>query len=236
MFVRFRKVPNGGFQPQHTADGVAQLQCAAPYGRVCRESCHRHPRCRWAIQVPGSSPLEPYRLKVLLIENTRINGKVKQSLVATLGSIDATLLDYFYGEIAPEIAAGLRCADWRHRSLTERQAFWNGVLERMGAIGDNRLSADDRKAIRRAIHRVIPWVMEEEKKELTLLDAKRDCRSIKRMRENWEERAERHEETIQRYEEWIKRETEQLNGAKTASAKMAELAFKAGAHVAKLSK
>jgi hypothetical protein len=61
-----------------------------------------------------------------------------------------------------------------------------GVLERMGAIGGNRLTPDERKAIRRAIHRVIPWVMEDEKKELEVLDAKKDYEFIKGTHEFWE--------------------------------------------------
>jgi hypothetical protein len=44
----------------------------------------------------------------------------------------------------------------------------------MGKIGDNRLNQDERKAIRREIHKVVPWVMEKEKAEIELADAKKD--------------------------------------------------------------
>ena len=67
-----------------------------------------------------------------------------------LGSIDASYLESFW-ERAPDPA--LRHQHWGALSLAQRAAFWEGVIERMSAIGDNRLSKDDRVAARRAIHR-----------------------------------------------------------------------------------
>ena len=126
----------------------------------------RHGRRRRCWTIGG---LEPYRVKVLLVENARAAGKVRQEIVAVLGSIDATWLESFW-ESAPDPA--LRHQRWEQLSLTARVAFWEGVLERMGAIGDNRLSKDDRVAARRAIHKVVPWVMEPERKRLELLVAR----------------------------------------------------------------
>ena len=86
----------------------------------------------------------------MLVENTRVAGKVRQEIIAVLGSIDAAYLESLW-QLAPDPA--LRHERWEYFSLTARVAFWDGVLERMGAIGDNRLSKDDRVAARRAIHR-----------------------------------------------------------------------------------
>ena len=74
--------------------------------------------------------LEPYRVKVLLVENRRVEGKVKQEIVAMLGTIDATWLESFW-EPLPD--ASWRHNRWEYFSLTARVAFWDGVLERMGA-------------------------------------------------------------------------------------------------------
>ena len=105
---------------------------------------------------------------MLLVENTRVDGKVKQEIIAMLGTIDATWLESFW-ERLPD--ASWRHKRWEYFSLTARVAFWDGVLERMGGIGDNRLSKDDRVAVRRAIHKVVPWVMEPERKRIAVLEA-----------------------------------------------------------------
>jgi hypothetical protein len=227
MFVRFRKVSNAGIKPEHVADGAAERECRRVTGYLCGGGhCYAKPRCRWALRA-GDLRLEPYRLKVTLLANTRINGRVKQELVATLGSIDTILLDYFFKDIPPEVAAGLRCADWRYRSLGARTAFWQDVLERMGQIGDNRLSADERKAIRRAIHQVVPWVMEAECKELALLNARREFKSIQQMHAWREEHVKRNEEMIADY-------TKRLAEDRESSAKCAEAMFYAGKQIADL--
>jgi hypothetical protein len=111
MFVRFRKVANGGFRPRAAANGVAKIICR---GR-CFTSCRMHPRCRWAID--KDRRMEPYRVKVMLVANTRVNGKVKQELVASLGSIDATWLDSFWATVGEDELTGLRVPDWRLQSL-----------------------------------------------------------------------------------------------------------------------
>jgi hypothetical protein len=102
-------------------------------------------RRRWTI-----GGLEPYRIKVMLVENSRVAGKVRQEIITVLGSIDASYLESFW-QRAPDPA--LRHQHWEALSLAQRTAFWEGVIERMTAIGDNRLSKDDRVAARRAIHR-----------------------------------------------------------------------------------
>jgi hypothetical protein len=146
-----------------------------------------------------------------LVENTRVNGKVKQELVATLGSIDATLLDSFWADVGEDELVRLRVPDWRHRSLRARTDFWQGVLERMGKVGNNRLSQDQRKAIRREIHKVVPWVMEAEKKELEDLDAREELAAWKRLdEEGYAEQIVRAEKQIALYQYWIKDKQENI--------------------------
>ena len=105
-------------------------------------------RRRWTI-----GGLEPYRIKVMLVENTRVAGKVRQEIITVLGSIDASYLESFW-QRAPDPA--LRHQHWEALSLAQRTAFWEGVIERMSAIGDNRLSKDDRVAARRAPRASVP--------------------------------------------------------------------------------
>ena len=226
MFVRFRRISNGGFKPHHAADGVAKIQCRRVSGYVCGGSCRAKPRCRWALEA-GEVKLQPYRLKVTLLANTRIDGKVRQELVATLGSIDAMLLDYFFQDIPPDVAAGLRCKDWRRHSLSVRTAFWQDVLDRMSKIGDNRLSADERKAIRRAIHQVVPWVMAGERKELTVLNARRDFEGGQARHTFFENQMKHAEKMIAHY-------TEKLTEDREISAKLAEALFYEGKRIADL--
>jgi hypothetical protein len=168
--------------------------------------------------------LEPYRIKVMLVENTRINGKVKQKIVAMLGSINATYLESFWEPI-PDPA--MRNANWERYSLLERTEFWRDVLDRMSKIGNNRLSKDDRVAIRRAIHKVIPWVMEPERKRLELLEARHDFEELKHF-QSWTENHIAHDEKE------AKKIAERLPELKADSAKWAEKLFHAGLRIAKL--
>jgi hypothetical protein len=135
MFVRFRRLPNGGFRPFAAGEEGAF--------RAWRISDRRR---RWFID--GQ---EPYRIKIILVDNVRTGTKVKE-VIATLGAIDATWLEGFWTDQA------LKVNYWELYSLRWRVAFWRGVLQRMEKIGDNRLSKEDRIAIRRQIHKVIPWV------------------------------------------------------------------------------
>jgi hypothetical protein len=183
------------------------------------------PRCRWVID--KTRRMEPYRLKVALVENTRVDGKVKQELVATLGSIDATWLDSFWAAVGDDELARFRVPDWRHQSLKARRAFWQDVLARMGKIGDNRLTQDQRKAIRREIHKVVPWVMEHERTELELAEAKREFKAAQKSQANTQAMVVANDKLIASTQ--AKRETLQK-----LSAFEAEQVLHAGLRVAKL--
>jgi hypothetical protein len=223
MFVRFRKLPNGGFEPKAAA--MAKILCR---GQWCHRAngghCRMRPRCRWAIACNDNDHLEPYRIKVLLVENTRLDGKVKQEIVAALGTIDATWLQSFWA-VAP--GPELRAKNWELFSLQERTAFWQGVLARMGQIGDNRLRKDDRVAVRRAIHKVVPWVMESERKRLAVLEA---CAQYDRLKSSHA----LYESHIKSAKEMIARYTAELKKDEPKSAELARALLQAGLAIAEL--
>ncbi len=170
--------------------------------------------------------LELYRLKVEVLANSRVNGKIKQEVVASLGSIDALWLESFWmAAPAPE----WRPVNWELWSLTNRTAFWQAVLGRMARVGDNRLSKDDRVAIRRAMHKVVPWVMEPERKRLAVLEAQRTYAEVKHMHE-W---AEKHVADDKRR---IAQHTKSLRENEAESAKFASLMLEAGLEIEKAAK
>jgi hypothetical protein len=167
MFVRFRERSNDGREPLY-GNGVpvdsATLQCAgkcnsalregrsigkwtghrAGPGFRCRSGCPLQPRCRWLID--GKTP---YRLLVSLIENRRIDGKVRQEHIADFGAIEGHLLPSFYAEPHDAVSS------WSIRSICARLAFWNDLEERLGRLS-NRISAEEADKVRAAVHARIP--------------------------------------------------------------------------------
>ena len=173
MFVRFRKLPCDGFRPR--AASAPYIACRQPWNGpnglvACRGHCHLKPRCRW--RIGREEELAPYRLKVVLVENKRVNGKVKQETIAVLGSIEATLLLDFWEGIDREAAAKLKTEDWELLSLQWRTAFWQGANRRLKRL-TNRLGPET-KRIRMAVHARVPWPVEQEREKLELLEAKED--------------------------------------------------------------
>ena len=206
MFVRFRKIPCGGFRPSSASDDGAFIACQhpTPSGSCRYFHCHAKPRCRWLIG--HDEQLVPYRLKVMLVENRRVEGKVKQETIAVLGSIEATWLPEFWDGINKKAATKLKTKDWLLHSLYERVAFWKIANQRLARLS-NRLGPD-LKRMRLAAHARVPWPKEPERKLLELLVAKKvfeDTQYYFRMHENIIERArkeiERQKETIEKSRE-----------------------------------
>jgi len=169
MFVRFRKLPCDGFQPFGVADDATRIACRHPWhGIPCRGHCRAKPRCRW--RIGKDEQLVPYRLKVVLVENKRVNGKVKQETIAVLGSIEATLLPEFWDGI--DVATKLKGEKWELQSLRARTDFWKGANRRLRQLA-NRLGPDT-KRIRMAAHARVPYPMESGKKRLEMLEAMAD--------------------------------------------------------------
>jgi hypothetical protein len=220
VFVRFRKQPNDGFRPKAAAYKQAFIACK--YGGRCGISCPLKPRCRWFIG--EEDRLQPYRLKVVLVENRRVDGKVKQETVAVLGSIDAGWLADFWEGIDPK----LKCEDWELNSLRARTAFWEGANQRLKQLA-NRLGPDV-KRIRIAAHKRVPYPKEPERKQLELLEAKHEFDFWDRQHKSSlsmiqsEKRAKKSlEENIARDEAFAQREAVT---AASAARKLIELSVK----------
>jgi len=169
MFVRFRKIPCDGFRPNGASSEAAKFMCRGPC-RYRNYSCPMKPRCRW--RIGRDEQLAPYRLKVILVENKRVNGKVKQETIAVLGSIEATSLPEFWEGLSQGRVDELKAEEWERRSITERTAFWKGANLRLKQL-TNRLGPD-LKRLRMATHSRVPWPMDSERKKLELLEAKAD--------------------------------------------------------------
>ena len=231
MFVRFRKIPCGGFRPKAALYEATYRACQYPYGRnACRGHCPAHPRCRWLIG--HDEKLSPYRLKVILVENKRVDGKVKQETIAVLGSIDATWLPEFWEGI--DNADKLRCDDWELQSLRARTAFWETANPRLKKLA-NRLGPD-LKRLRIAAHKRVPWPKELERKKLEVLEAKQEYDSALHGVDHNQKMIETEKRLIERAQEHLALSEklaryEQTTGV-AASAKLAKLS----AELAKLSK
>ncbi len=210
MFVRFRKLPCDGFEPGAAADPF--IACRRPWNgpkgpvhcRHGRGHCRLKPRCRW--RIGGEEALAPYRLKVVLVENKRVNGKVKQETIAVLGSIEATWLPEFWEGIDKEKAAKLKTDRWELYSLRERFAFWKIANRRLKKLS-NRLGPDA-KRIRMAAHARVPYPMEAGKKRLELLEAKKDFDSWRDLIKIYEGRIASHKKIIKSVEQEIAEDKE----------------------------
>jgi len=149
MFVRFRKIVSDGRRP--SPGGVnSKLACQGHCKRRRSLKCPIKPRCRYRI-----GDAVPYRLQVSIVENTRIHGKVRQEVIAELGSIDGIWLAEFWEGLDP----ALRTDRWFDQSVAARVAFWNAAKPRLDRLA-NRL---DPKAMRMAIHARIPWPKQDER-------------------------------------------------------------------------
>ena len=141
-------------------------RCGATRGNAFFRSrragqCPCKPRCRWRIGAVGDElALAPYRLQVELVENRRVDGRVRQEHVADLGSVPGWLLPEFWAGLDPETVAKTKTEDWDTRSIKARMAFWDQAKPRLDHLA-NRL---DPKTFRMVIHQRIPWPMQTERK------------------------------------------------------------------------
>ena len=173
MFIRFRKIKSDGKRPKAVN---ARIMCAGYCQHRIYKQCPMKPRCRW--RIGSEEQRAPYRLKVILVENKRVNGKVKQETIAVLGSIEATSLPEFWEGLSQGRVDELKAEEWERRSITERTAFWKSANRRLKQL-TNRLGPD-LKRLRMAAHSRVPYPMEPERKKLELLEAKEDFDRAKR--------------------------------------------------------
>jgi hypothetical protein len=175
MFIRYRKLESGGRRPKGVVARIACHGLCEPFHRPGFHTrragqCPMKPRCRWRIGADLEElALVPYRLQVSIVENRRVEGKVRQQHVADLGSIDAWLIPEFWVGVDPMIIGKVRADDWDLRSVRARVAFWETANPRLARLA-NRL---DPKSIRMAIHTRIPWPKQPERE---LVDARADFR------------------------------------------------------------
>lgn len=111
-----------------------------------------------------------------------------------LGAIDATWLDCFYEDLAPEITAKLKSATWQLWSLRFRVEFWTETNARMKRL-DNRIG-QEAKRIRMAVHARVPWPMEPERDLLKLLEAKLDFEGMRNIQNQTRKMIESNERMI----------------------------------------
>jgi hypothetical protein len=185
MFVRVRKVPNDRREPPAALKPTRLCHVSTKEGRPCQikpryAHCPLKPRCPWVLPVGEMETKAPYRLKLKLIDE----GKT----VVQLGSIDGYWIRDFWPGEPPEI--------WRHHSIHNRKRFWDLVLTNMAKVGDNRLGPEDRKRIRRAIHKIVPWVMKWELKQGELFELQGDYTYVKGMVERAERKITNYKDKI----------------------------------------
>ena len=185
------------------------------------------PRCRWRIGVDEGLELAPYRLNVSLVENRRVNGKVRQEHIAHLGAIDGHLLESFFSEVDATVLDKVKAADWQLRSLRTRTAFWKDCNAKLQQLS-NRLGPDT-KRLRMAIHARVPWVMEPERKQLELLEARAEAKL-------WGDLYKMTGKNIEATERIIERATERLAEERSIALREAREAADAGQRVTRLSK
>jgi hypothetical protein len=127
-------------------------------------------------------------LKVYLAETARRDGKVVQTTIAYLGSIDTRHLGP-----APDDQRELA-------SIRARVRFWEAVNPKLKTLV-NRLGGDDEvKRHRMAIHARIPWPMALERDRLEELDAKAEGK-------RWHKTYEYLQGCIEREDKYLARAT-----------------------------
>jgi hypothetical protein len=109
------------------------------------------------LQLPDG--LVPYRLKVSIIENRRVDGKVRQEHVADLGTIDGHMLPEFWAGLDSSKIVEIQWENWSDHSVYARIAFWETAKPRLDHLA-NRL---DPRAMRLSIDRRIPWPRQAER-------------------------------------------------------------------------
>jgi hypothetical protein len=147
--------------------------------------CHMRPRCRWAVGGRQEIDRGPYKLLVSLVENHRVDGKVRQEHVADLGSVDGHLMPAFFDGVDPALVAEITrdgagpnlpiargelvfvCQSWQRASLAQQISFWQNLHATLSRLGD-RIDAEAANNIMAAIHARIPMPTVEEISDVPL--------------------------------------------------------------------
>jgi hypothetical protein len=97
-----------------------------------------------------------HRLQTSLIENRRVDGKVRHERIASLGSIT----------LSPSVA--------------DRITFWQRLHGRLAKLS-NRVTTEDQSKVLGAVHAKVPMVTADEQRALQLENAKADAQFWDRM-------------------------------------------------------
>jgi hypothetical protein len=206
MFVRFRERNSSGREPDFIG---AELQCAgrchpdfrnrrAGPGARYLSGCPLKPHCRWLI---AGKP--PHRLLVSLIENRRIDGKVRQEHIGDLGAIDGHMLLSFFSEPMP--------AEWHVMSISTRLAFWNELNERLARLS-NRISTEDTVKIRASVQERVPQPTTEDIHQLEAWNAMQEIIEWEKMRGGFQSKIDDGRMMIEHYEDSIKDLRDEIAG------------------------
>jgi hypothetical protein len=181
------------------------------------------PRCRWRIGVEHGVDLQPYRLLVSLIENRRLNGKVRQEHIANLGAIDGHLLSGFYAGVEPTTVNailsgrdGTGMEAWYRASVHARYEFWCGVHPVLARLA-NRVNAEEAAKIIAAINVRIPMLTAEETAALPRWKDEALLKRWKRAEQAFMDIIKREEKKIQDYEQLIADARESIDVYRPAS-------------------
>lgn len=133
-----------------------------------------------------------WRLKVYIAENARRDGKVAQTIVSYLGSIDTRALMLTGDD------------DREREALQARIVFWEAVNPKLKNL-ENRLGgAAEAKRLRLLIHARIPWPMEVERERLEVLKADAEAALWFRLYQHTNKMLEINERQIAKAEETAK--------------------------------
>jgi hypothetical protein len=134
----------------------------------------------------------PYRLLVSLIENRRVDGKVRQEHIADLGSID--------GHALP--------------SIFDRLAFWHELDNRLARLS-NRISADDAAKVRASVHERIPKPSAGDIERLELWNAGQEVEGWEKLRDGYQRLADDEQKAIAAFEQDIELSRKRIAAVKS---------------------
>jgi hypothetical protein len=216
MFVRFQERKSDGHEPgmvsaRHMCAGKCPDVPGQRHGGWGRSGwgCPMRPRCRWRIGADQGVELQPYRLLVSLVENRRVDGKVRQEHIANLGAIDGHLLSGFYAGVEPTTVNailsgrnGTGMEAWYRASVHARDEFWRGVHQVLARLA-NRVNAEEAAKIIAAINARVPELTAEETAALPRWKDEALLDFWNRAENQFADLVKTDEKSIQRYERWI---------------------------------
>lgn len=112
-------------------------------------------RCEFGWMLENGGVVRDKRLKAVLCESLRVEGKPKQRHIAFLGTIEESWLPQFFLGVGPEEAERMKVTGWYRRGLEARHWFWWRVTRKLDAL-DNRIPREERVKLEASIDRVIP--------------------------------------------------------------------------------